>query len=273
MSTKRIFDDMYLYLKEANSQLDKDTLNGMPANTYEELTSYYWNLIYKNSQSEHQHLVANSANFNSIEKEFHSIDKIKDFNFDFGIKTLDNFLEPRLDHPVITHPTPPVMTRRNNTSSRYPRLSIGHSDRNSVFGKRSIAESPLGKHKSNMREHNRAESTEDFDNTQVSVNGSKYEYKKAILDVFSPQNKAPKTSHNVQRMKNNNLKKEKAVGSNQNQWMEESILSGDRFNTLVTSINNNHLNPKASRMASNRGQRTVTPQLHAIHMPQLQYLK
>lgn len=50
MSTKRIFDDTYLFLKEANiRQKDKDPLNDLPAKTYEEITSKYWNLIYKDA--------------------------------------------------------------------------------------------------------------------------------------------------------------------------------------------------------------------------------
>ena len=67
MSTKRIFDDMYLFLKEANlnyirtvantdrsgepahgvQQQHIDERNGMPIETYQEVTSHYWNLIYK----------------------------------------------------------------------------------------------------------------------------------------------------------------------------------------------------------------------------------
>lgn len=48
MSTKRIFDDMYLYLKELNiKSLEKDPLNDMPANSYEDMAARYWNLIYK----------------------------------------------------------------------------------------------------------------------------------------------------------------------------------------------------------------------------------
>lgn len=49
MSTKRIFDDMYLFLKEANLSYIKsggpggssnlDEMNGMPAKTYYEVTS------------------------------------------------------------------------------------------------------------------------------------------------------------------------------------------------------------------------------------------
>lgn len=57
MSTKKIFDDMYLYLKDVNLQhLESvnmadgvDQLNGMPAETYVEVTSRFWNLIYKDS--------------------------------------------------------------------------------------------------------------------------------------------------------------------------------------------------------------------------------
>jgi hypothetical protein len=50
MSTKRIFDDMYLYLRELNiKNLEKDPLNGLPMSSYEEVASKYWNLIYKDA--------------------------------------------------------------------------------------------------------------------------------------------------------------------------------------------------------------------------------
>lgn len=53
MSTKRIFDDMYLYLKQMNCNVEnKDTLNQMPVHSYEEVTSKYWNLIYKDCAEE-----------------------------------------------------------------------------------------------------------------------------------------------------------------------------------------------------------------------------
>jgi len=41
MSTKRIFDDMYIYLKETNlkCELNTDNLNGLPSNSYQEVTS------------------------------------------------------------------------------------------------------------------------------------------------------------------------------------------------------------------------------------------
>jgi len=55
MSTKKVFDDMYLYLKkvnqnnlEKNSQESKlDYSNGLPEESYYEITSKFWNLIYK----------------------------------------------------------------------------------------------------------------------------------------------------------------------------------------------------------------------------------
>ena len=65
MSTKKIFDDMYLFLKEANLSYFKnlsqsidpsntiDERNGLPVETYQEVTSHYWNLIYKTSLPEH----------------------------------------------------------------------------------------------------------------------------------------------------------------------------------------------------------------------------
>jgi hypothetical protein len=53
-STKRIFDDMYLFLKEVNLNFSRqiDEMNGLPVQSYEEITSQYWNLIYKNSAAE-----------------------------------------------------------------------------------------------------------------------------------------------------------------------------------------------------------------------------
>ena len=55
MSTKKVFDDMYLYLKKVNqkylesiSQENKtDKLNGLPEESFVEVTSKFWNLIYK----------------------------------------------------------------------------------------------------------------------------------------------------------------------------------------------------------------------------------
>lgn len=55
MSTKKVFDDVYFYLKKVNSkhlesvkQQNKiDKLNGMPEMSYQEITSKFWNLIYK----------------------------------------------------------------------------------------------------------------------------------------------------------------------------------------------------------------------------------
>jgi len=57
MSTKRIFDDMYLFLKEVNMNYNKninnvDEMNGLPAQTYHETTSQFWNLIYKSSHAD-----------------------------------------------------------------------------------------------------------------------------------------------------------------------------------------------------------------------------
>ena len=53
-STKKTFDDMYLFLKEVNLNYTKslDDMNGLPAQSYGEITSQYWNLIYKNSVTE-----------------------------------------------------------------------------------------------------------------------------------------------------------------------------------------------------------------------------
>lgn len=54
MSTKKIFDDMYLYLREVNkkhvtlvSSLNVDEMNGLPVESYSEFTSRFWNLIYR----------------------------------------------------------------------------------------------------------------------------------------------------------------------------------------------------------------------------------
>ena len=53
MSTKRIFDDSYLYLKEVNHTHLKnqnvafDPMNDLPAQSYYEISSQFWNLIYK----------------------------------------------------------------------------------------------------------------------------------------------------------------------------------------------------------------------------------
>lgn len=78
MSTKRIFDDMYLYLKELNiKSLDKDPLNDMPQNSYEDMAARYWNLIYKDS-------VARSPN----QKEPFTL---KDVDLEFENKKLFEF--------------------------------------------------------------------------------------------------------------------------------------------------------------------------------------
>jgi hypothetical protein len=63
MSTKKIFDDMYLYLKQVNlnhhnsvidAKNDLDKKNGMPYDNYKELTSRFWNLIYKEPYNQHK---------------------------------------------------------------------------------------------------------------------------------------------------------------------------------------------------------------------------
>jgi len=53
-STKRIFDDMYLFLKEVNLNYGRsiEEQSGLPTQSYMEITSQYWNLIYKNSVAE-----------------------------------------------------------------------------------------------------------------------------------------------------------------------------------------------------------------------------
>ena len=57
MSTKRIFDDMYLYLKEisikSTSFRNIDKINGLPkSEDYAEVASQYWNNIYKDNALE-----------------------------------------------------------------------------------------------------------------------------------------------------------------------------------------------------------------------------
>ena len=55
MSTKKVFDDLYIYLKNVNKkyldnlQLENkiDLLNDLPSENYIEVTSNFWNLIYK----------------------------------------------------------------------------------------------------------------------------------------------------------------------------------------------------------------------------------
>ena len=51
LSTKKIFDDMYLYLEQVNRQYlgtkGIDPMNGLPVNGYQEVSSQYWNMIYK----------------------------------------------------------------------------------------------------------------------------------------------------------------------------------------------------------------------------------
>lgn len=60
MSTKSMFDDMYLYMKEINQKYVKnkgiDPSNGMPIQSYEEVSSHYWNMIYNtaNNNSKYQ---------------------------------------------------------------------------------------------------------------------------------------------------------------------------------------------------------------------------
>ena len=47
---------MYLFLKQANVQSENNEMdeNGLPIQTYSEITSQYWNLIYKNSVYENK---------------------------------------------------------------------------------------------------------------------------------------------------------------------------------------------------------------------------
>lgn len=52
MSTKRIFDDMYLFLREANDRTLKDDMNGLPHKNYQDVTAQYWNLIYKQTHAD-----------------------------------------------------------------------------------------------------------------------------------------------------------------------------------------------------------------------------
>jgi hypothetical protein len=51
MSTKNLFDDMYIFMQEINQKNLKhkgiDPMNGLPAMGYEDVCAQYWNLIYK----------------------------------------------------------------------------------------------------------------------------------------------------------------------------------------------------------------------------------
>ena len=55
MSTKTLFDDMYLYMQEVNQVYHKqkglDPMNGLPLHSYEEVSSQHWNLIYQPNAS------------------------------------------------------------------------------------------------------------------------------------------------------------------------------------------------------------------------------
>jgi len=50
-----MFDDMYLHMREINSKYVKnkgiDPNNGMPLQSYHEVSSHYWNQIYCASKS------------------------------------------------------------------------------------------------------------------------------------------------------------------------------------------------------------------------------
>ena len=73
MSTKRIFDDAYLYLKDVNKKcIDKrnlDQMNGLPARSYYEVSSQYWNLIYKQPQKITIDQGVETQSSNSFEEE------------------------------------------------------------------------------------------------------------------------------------------------------------------------------------------------------------
>ena len=45
MSTKKIFDDSYLYLRKINMKFNSeiDEINGLPVQSYKEISSQYWN--------------------------------------------------------------------------------------------------------------------------------------------------------------------------------------------------------------------------------------
>ena len=51
MSTKNLFDHMYIFMQEINANCHKnqglDPMNGMPIASYEEVSSQHWNLMYK----------------------------------------------------------------------------------------------------------------------------------------------------------------------------------------------------------------------------------
>ena len=83
MSTKRIFDDMYLFLKQANIDNSKDNMdeNGLPIQTYSEITSQYWNLIYKNSVYEENSYVNKAQSLHIMGLEGFGDDYMNKFEF------------------------------------------------------------------------------------------------------------------------------------------------------------------------------------------------
>lgn len=87
--------------------------NGLPVQTYLEITSQYWNLIYKNSAHETKAARGKSLNAKDIEEEFDL--HIEENNFDFG-----NSFKHK----------PVVKERKHN---RNKTVTHGKHDRTSVF--------------------------------------------------------------------------------------------------------------------------------------------
>lgn len=84
MSTKKIFDDMYIFLKELNiKNPNKSVLNELPTNTYEEISTQYWNLIYKDAISTKLSLTKQTFTFRDIEAEF-NINQEHMFDFSYN---------------------------------------------------------------------------------------------------------------------------------------------------------------------------------------------
>ena len=69
---------MYNFLKEVNHKCENpDGLNGMPTFSYKEVTSQFWNLIYKSAGQDP--VKANSLDISNMEKQFYQ-------SFEFKLK-------------------------------------------------------------------------------------------------------------------------------------------------------------------------------------------
>lgn len=129
MSTKRVFDDMYLYLKQANvtqDQVNLDT-NGLPVQTYLEITSQYWNLIYKNSAHENANHNGNSARGKSL--------NVKDIEAEFDLNLEDNHFDfsNSFKHNPVVKRVASRKHQRNRTVTHGVQSKPGGPDRISVF--------------------------------------------------------------------------------------------------------------------------------------------